>query len=135
MRLILDTNIYIAAYLETGLASGILLKGKTGKLDIYISDKILIELKEKLTKKFKVEEYELAEFLDLIDKSASLVVPQNSLSVVKADPDDNKILECAVEAGADMIISMDKHLLKLKMYEGIAIVHPKTLTWILPKLF
>jgi len=39
------------------------------------------------------------------------------------DPDDDKFIECAVSCGADYIISGDKHLLKLKAYEGIKIIN------------
>jgi predicted nucleic acid-binding protein len=42
--------------------------------------------------------------------------------VVKADPSDNKFLECAVAAGADVIVSGDKHLLRLKQHAGIPII-------------
>ena len=45
-----------------------------------------------------------------------------TLAVVKADPDDDRILECAVEAASEFIISHDNHLLKLKSYEGIEII-------------
>jgi predicted nucleic acid-binding protein len=43
---------------------------------------------------------------------------------VKADKDDNKIIEAAVEAKADFIISGDKHLLEMKKYQRIKIVSP-----------
>ena len=47
-----------------------------------------------------------------------------SLEVVKADPDDDKILECAVEGSADLIVSGDRHLTRLKSFRGIGIVRP-----------
>ena len=40
-----------------------------------------------------------------------------------------------MEGKADLVVSIDQDLLKLKSYKGVGIVHPKTLTWILPKLF
>lgn len=46
-----------------------------------------------------------------------------------------KILECALAGRADLIVSADKHLIKLKNFQGISIIHPKTLTWILPEYF
>ena len=44
--------------------------------------------------------------------------------MVKDDPDDNKILECAYAAKVDYIITQDNHLLKLKEFEGIKIINP-----------
>jgi predicted nucleic acid-binding protein len=44
------------------------------------------------------------------------------LNVVKADPDDNRILECAVDGNADIVVSNDHHLLDLKSYRQIPIV-------------
>jgi predicted nucleic acid-binding protein len=46
------------------------------------------------------------------------------LDVIKADPDDDRIPECAVTAGADFIITGDKDLLRLKSYDSISIVTP-----------
>jgi predicted nucleic acid-binding protein len=45
-----------------------------------------------------------------------------TLDVVKADPDDNRILECAVAAGSDVIVTGDAHLLQLGAYRGIKIM-------------
>jgi predicted nucleic acid-binding protein len=42
--------------------------------------------------------------------------------VIAEDPDDNRVLECAVKGGAELIVSGDRHLLKLAQYRGIAIV-------------
>ena len=38
---------------------------------------------------------------------------------------DNRVLECAIEAGAQVIVTGDAHLLKLEKYEGIAILTPR----------
>ena len=134
MKVVLDSNVYIAAFLAKGLASDILKFGEKGKIEIYTSKEILDEVKGKLVKKAKLEELYVKQLLSHVEKSLKIIRPIKKLSVVKEDSDDNKILECAVEAGANLIVTMDKHLLKLKSYEGIGIVHPKTLTWIIPKL-
>ena len=58
---------------------------------------------------------------------AEVVQPAGALSVVKADPDDNRILECAVAGQAALIVTYDRHLLQLKRHELIGIVHPQDL--------
>ena len=47
------------------------------------------------------------------------------MDVVKEDPDDNKIIECAIESEAEYILSYDNHLLRLKEYLGIKIIKPE----------
>lgn len=53
---------------------------------------------------------------------AMFVVPKIRIDVIKEDPDDNRVLECAVEGKADFIVSGDQHLLRLREYAGINIV-------------
>ena len=56
---------------------------------------------------------------------AEVIKPGISLSVIKNDPSDNKILECALKAKAACIVTGDKaHLLPLKVYKGIKILSP-----------
>lgn len=51
--------------------------------------------------------------------------PLLNLNIVKADPKDNKIIECAVVGKADYVVSGDKHLLDIKEYDKIKIISPK----------
>ena len=52
----------------------------------------------------------------------NVVRPTLLLDVVKDDPDDNSILECAVTAGSEWVVTHDKHLLRIGEYEGIKIM-------------
>ncbi len=135
MILVLDTNVYIAAFLNKGLASDILRLGQRKKVQLCVSCEILEELALKLEQKFKIDRPFIDAFLQIVESCASIVTPTEKLQVVKNDPDDNKILECALAASADLIITMDRDLLKLKEYRGTGIAHPKSLTWIIPNLF
>jgi predicted nucleic acid-binding protein len=58
----------------------------------------------------------------VVAQVARVAVPQSVLSVVAADPDDNRILECAVAGKADIIVSNDHHLLDLRTYAAIPIL-------------
>jgi predicted nucleic acid-binding protein len=60
---------------------------------------------------------------------AKQVYPKRRLTNVLKDKDDHKILECAIEAGAALIITADRGLLKLKEFEGIRIAHPSMLKY------
>lgn len=134
MKIVLDTNIIISAFFSHGLSSEILKLGKQKSLEIFSFEEILEEAKTRLISKLHLEESYVEDFINHARKSLKVVIPVQKINVVKFDSDDNKILECAVEAGANLIVTMDKHLLKLKTYEKIGIIHPKTLTWIIPKL-
>ena len=58
----------------------------------------------------------------MVAQVAEVVVPLTELSVVTADPDDNRILECAVAGKANLIVSNDHHLLDLKAYQNIPVI-------------
>ena len=62
---------------------------------------------------------------NLIISKSAIVLPRQKFKIVKEDPDDNKIVEAAVEGNCDFIVSSDKHLLKLKEFKGIKIITPK----------
>ena len=77
-----------------------------------------------LREKFAWDGYRLHEISQSLSQIANLVTPQESLNVVKEDPPDNRILECAVAAGSDYILTWDKDLLRLGEYAGIRILTP-----------
>jgi uncharacterized protein len=75
-----------------------------------------------LGRKFGASPDELAIAQSIIRDAARTVQPAVQLYVIKEDPADNRILECAVSAGADYIVTGDKDLLRLKRYDSIRIL-------------
>lgn len=57
-----------------------------------------------------------------LEALADFVEPKSAIKLVREDPDDNRILECAVEAGADVIVTGDEHLLRLREALGISLL-------------
>lgn len=55
------------------------------------------------------------------------MTPRRTIDAIKEDPDDNRILECALEAGSEFIVTSDKDLLRLGEYASIRIVKPSQL--------
>lgn len=133
LRVVLDANIYIAAFLKPGLADQILERASQNELLIIVSSEILNEIKAKLTEKFHFPAKEVDGFIREMKLIAIIVKPKKHLQIVKDDPADDKILEVAIEGSVDLIVTMDKHLLKLKKIQNIPIMHLRTLTWLLPK--
>jgi putative PIN family toxin of toxin-antitoxin system len=93
-----------------------------GDIEIAVSQPIIEELIRVLREKFGWDGYRLHDARQQILGFARLVTPDRTLDVVKEDEPDNRILECAVEAGSDFIISADKDLLPLGSYAGASIL-------------
>lgn len=135
LKIVFDTNIYISAFLKSGFSRELFNYAIEKKFEIFCSKVILLELENKLRKKFKIKDQDINLFILTISKVAKIVFPSQKLSVIKTDPQDNIILECALASDANLIISLDHHLLKLKNFQKIGIVHPKTFRWIMPDIF
>jgi predicted nucleic acid-binding protein len=67
---------------------------------------------------------EIIAHLKEITRVAKIVEAKLTLDVVAADPDDNRILECALAGSANLVVSGDRHLTRLKVFRGIAIMRP-----------
>lgn len=86
---------------------------------------ILDEFDEKLRVKFGYTVGRAKFAVDEVRQLSRLVAITNRLKVVSADPDDDKVIECAVVGGATHIVTGDRrHLLPLGRYQGIEIVTP-----------
>jgi putative PIN family toxin of toxin-antitoxin system len=125
MKIVLDTNVLISAFFWNGNERKVLEKCRAKELDLLISPEILAELDAVLDRKFSVPEEKRAEYSKNIILISKLVFPNKRIAVIKADPSDNRILECAVDGEAEFIISGDGHLLKLEIYKGIEILTAK----------
>ena len=83
------------------------------------------EAAEVLERDFKYSKSEAKNIIEKILLFADLAEPKQKVDVIKDDPDDNKVIECAIESSSDYIITYDRHLLKLKDYKGIKIIKPE----------
>lgn len=124
LRVVLDTNVLISSlHFPNGALSRIwVLLG--GQVRLILSPAILSELAEKLRGKFGWDEAELQRTLRTLVRRAVIVRPTTIPDVLPDDPDDNHIIAYAVSGRADVIVSGDRDLLRLKAYEGIPIVRP-----------
>ena len=127
MRAVIDTNVFVSGiFWEENFCSQIIEKWKNKKFELVSSMKIIDELVNTL-KNFKIQmpDSMIEDWRNLIIENSTIVEPTIKLDVVKDDPDDNKFLEAGVTGNVNLIISQDKHLLKLGKYEGINIVSPE----------
>lgn len=125
IRIVLDTNVLISAILFGGLPRRVLEMVIDGAIDCTLSFAILDELRDVLQRpKFGFTPEQAITVLDELVAVCEIVNPARNIRTIKTDPDDNRILECAVEAHADCIVSGDSHLLDLGRYRGIPITNP-----------
>jgi putative PIN family toxin of toxin-antitoxin system len=118
----LDSNIYVSALEFGGIGARLLGMARAGDFRLDVSDAILDEVVTVLRDDFNWNGYRLHFAREQIARLTNLVAPTQTLDVVKEDPDDNRILECALAAGSDFIVTHDKDLLRLGEYGGIEIV-------------
>jgi|SRR5215813_11339566 len=122
MRVVFDTNIFISAFLIPGSqGERAFLLAQRKKVSLFTSVAILTETAQKLREKFSQEETDIRAALKLISRAAKVLRPPTSVHIL-ADEPDNRILECALAAQADLIVSGDRHLRQLKKFQGISII-------------
>lgn len=128
LKVVCDTNIYISAILFGGNPEKVLFLAGDKKIELIISPDILAELALVLKKKFGWNDWQISEVHAAIREIARVVTPGKTINIIKSDDCDNRILECALEAGADYIVSGDKHLLSLGDFAGKPILSPAAFT-------
>jgi putative PIN family toxin of toxin-antitoxin system len=122
MHVVFDTNIFVSAFMVPGSkGEHAFLLAQRRKIQLFTSVSILTETARVLRTKFHQPEKDITAALKLIGRTASIVRPSRKVTVLEDVP-DNRILECAVTAQADLIVTGDHHLLKLREFEGIPIV-------------
>ena len=126
MKIVLDTNVFVSGVFFSGPPYQILRAWKNQELQIVVSQEILDEyyrVGEELSAQFF--ETDLNPMLELVATRAELIEAAKLDEAVCDDPDDDKFFGCAIAGGANLIVSGDKHLLKISGYKGIKVVRPR----------
>lgn len=123
MKILLDTNVLIAAFIARGGCSELLEYCARNHV-LVTSDFIFQEFREKLTQKFKLDPLDIEEAVKLLSSRMVMVQPVAPVEDVCRDRDDDNILAAALEGGCHCLISGDKDLLVLKQHRGIDILSP-----------
>ena len=122
MKVVFDTNVFVSAFIVPGSkGEEALLLAHRRKVDLYTSVPILTETTRILRTKFDQPERDVLAALKQISRAATIVRPARTVRVLEDVP-DNRILECALSAQADLVVTGDHHLLALKGFEGIPLV-------------
>lgn len=125
LKVVLDTNVIISAIIFGGNPRLILEAVFKGKIKTGISESMLREIETVLAgKKFSFSRQIIHVILNELIAISDFIEPGIILNVVDKDPEDNKIIECAFEYGADYIVTGDIHLLEIGGYKYIKILNP-----------
>jgi len=127
MKLVLDTNTVISGLLWHGAPRQVLDLARSGSISLFTCPELLAELEDVIGRKKFAARLRMAQVTvdELVFGYAALATTIRAAKiapVIKADPDDDIVLACAVAAKAEIIASGDSHLLDLKEYEGIRIL-------------
>lgn len=126
MTLTFDTNVLLSATLwDNSVSQKLLFDLIRQNVKIYSSLRILEEYQLILKRDFDFSEDEIKTITQKVLGFVTLVVPSMKVEVVKDDPKDNHIIECALESKSQYIVSYDKHLLNLKEYKSIRMIKPE----------
>lgn len=125
MRVVLDTNVLVSGIFFSGPPSEILKAWWKGEIRFALTPEIIDEYVR--VARILAEEFsgiEINPILTLLIANSDLVQSLPFPNQVCEDPDDDKFLVCALASKSRIIISGDKHLLKLSGYWGISILTP-----------
>jgi len=131
MRVVLDANVLISGVIaSSGAPAEILDAWRRERFQPVVSPAIVEEIARvlrypRVERYHKWSEQQIVAFLEDLSHLAVLTSAKLNLSVIDADPSDNRYIECAVEGEAQYIVSGDRHLLDLSEYRGIRILPPR----------
>ena len=123
LKVVFDTNILVSAWLWEGNESKLIESVEEGIIHGYSSEQLIEELCRTLRyPRFDLSQDEVASIRGYYLLLFKIVRPKQTISIILEDPEDNRVLECALEAEADYVVSGDHHLLNFGEFRGIKIV-------------
>lgn len=131
LKAVIDINLFVSGMIsKKGNPAKLLQLWQDRAFLVVISEQMVEELGRvlrypHLRNKYNLKDEEIELAVGTIKKFAIVLPDVIKLNVIKTDPDDNKVLACALAVQADYIVSGDSHLLDLGVFENIPIVTVK----------
>jgi putative PIN family toxin of toxin-antitoxin system len=124
MKIILDTNVIIAAFATHGLCHSVF-ELCIDQYEIFTSQHIIEEVEENLSDKFKMPKGVVFAVIENLRENSTLAIADELAAPICRDPDDDRILGFAHSTQSEFIITGDRDLLSLKTFENTKIVTPR----------
>ena len=124
MRVFLDTNVLASAFGTRGLCADVVREVLSAH-DLLVSDYLFQELEQVLLQKFLLPPSLVTDILALLRQDSIPCEASPSIDLLLKDVDDVPILSCAINGGADMLVTGDKELLGLTKVEDVPILSPR----------
>ncbi len=126
MKIVLDTNVFISGIFFGGPPSQILQSWRKSQIKIVLTEQILEEYQrigEELSAKYP--SINIEPIIELFTIFGEFVETKGIIETICEDPDDNKFVERAIACQSKLIVSGDKHLLKISGYKEIEVLKPR----------
>ena len=134
LRVVADTNVLVSAAIAKGNEYPLLKEAKLGHIRLALSLQIIKELKGVLSRpKFGFSNEQVESVVKHIISVSEIIITTSEIDVVRADPDDNRIIEAAIDGNADYIVSGDKDLLRLQKFRNIKIIPAAAFLRLIPQ--
>ncbi len=127
---VVDTNVYISGTITTSTPPAKIIQAwETNYITLALSEPILSEIQDVLARPYFARrltwtQKQLVQYVNDLRLTAVVVPGTTQISVCR-DPKDNMVLSCALEAGADYIVSGDKDVTALGKFQTIPILSPR----------
>ena len=126
MKVVLDTNVLVAAFLSEGICYKLLLRARKKEYDLVLSADIIAEFEGVLLRKFSLSQSELSDVRNLLAETIREICQKvDPIKPVSRDQADDKVLACASASDADYLVTGDEDLLVVKQYGGAKILTPR----------
>jgi len=123
LKVVLDTNILVSAWLWEGNESKIVELIENGLVIGYTSLQLIQEFENVMNyPKFRLSEEEIASAIGYYQIILRTIEPKIVVNIICDDPADNRVLDCALSAKVNAIITGDKHLLELGKFKNITML-------------
>ncbi|HKP52315.1 MAG TPA: putative toxin-antitoxin system toxin component, PIN family [Chloroflexia bacterium] len=130
MKVVLDSNIVVSRFIVAkGKSAQIIKLWEDRRFTLLVSEPLLQEYRRVMAYKrvrlrHGLTDKEIEEAINPFSEYATIIKPTVQIEAVRDDPDDDKVLECAIAGEADYIVSGDAHLLNLGEYQTVKILAP-----------
>jgi putative PIN family toxin of toxin-antitoxin system len=125
-KIVVDTNVLVSALGWEGPEWRLFRRVLNGEFELLTSARHILELERVLDyPRLSFSEEMKTLFMEIVFEVCTMVDVYTHVNVIEEDPEDNMLLDCAIDGGAAYLITGDQHLLQLCTYRGVRIMRAR----------